>query len=129
MRLNPIDQRQKKVIQLESLLNAEIPVSGGAVLFLWFMPSAFILAGAGLVLLLLVLFLVVLITLLFQLRKYGWLLSLLVLVVLPLCLIHPLYQESLVYPVHYMIPLAVFIFYSIFLRISIGSWPDYNYIF
>jgi hypothetical protein len=41
MRLNPIDQRQKKVIQLESLLNAEIPVSGVAVLFLWFTAVRF----------------------------------------------------------------------------------------
>lgn len=126
MRLNLIDQRQKKVIQLESLLNVEIPVSGGAVLFLLFMPATFIIAGFGLVLLLLVLFLLALIVLLFQLRKYGWLLSLLVLVVLPLCLIHPLYHESLVYPVHYIAPLTAFIFYSIFLKVSIGSWPDHN---
>jgi hypothetical protein len=124
MRVNPVDQRQKKVILLESLLNVEIPVSGGAVLLLWFLPRAFILIGAGLVLLLLVLFILALILLLFQLRKFGWLLALLVLVVLPLCLIHTLYHDSLVYPAHYIIPLVAFMLYSLFLKISIGSWPD-----
>ncbi len=120
--------RQKRLIQLETLLNYEIPVSGAFLVLIWMMPWQASVIVVGLILLAVllgfILFILALLFLLFQLRKFGWLTTLLLFAILPLGFIHPLYHESVMYPAHYIAPLGFFVFHSLLLRVSMASWPD-----
>lgn len=116
--------RERKLIQLETLVNYEIPVGGVVFTMWWLLPSGFwflILAAAFI---LFPLFTITMAVLLFQLRKFGWFSALIIFVVLPLCLI-PFYSDgSATYPFYYVLPLAFFAFYSITLRVVMTTWDD-----
>lgn len=92
--------REKKLIQLETLLNIEIPVSGALVLMWWLLPAGIIFLIFLAVLILLPLFTIALALLLFQLRKFGWFSALILFVVLPLCAIPFLTMVPL--PIHFI---------------------------
>jgi len=116
--------RQKKLMQLETLLNIEINISWTAILILWFLPWKLILAGIVAVLILGVLFILAISTLLFQLHKYIWASILILFVVIPLLVIHPFYHAAELYPAHYIFPLLIFAVYSLLLKMAIPAWPD-----
>ena len=116
--------REKKLIQLETLLNIEIPVSGALVMMWWIIPGGILFLIFVAAVILLPIFTRTLAVLLFQLRKFGWFSALILFVVLPLCVV-PFYSDgSATYPIYYIYPLAFFAFYSLFLRLVMPSWPD-----
>lgn len=116
--------REKKLIQLETLLNIEIPVSGALVMMWWIIPGGILFLIFVAAVILLPIFTITLAVLLFQLRKFGWFSALILFVVLPLCVV-PFYSDgSATYPIYYIYPLAFFAFYSLFLRLVMPSWPD-----
>ena len=115
---------EKKLIQLETLLNIEIPVSGALVMMWWIIPGGILFLIFVAAVILLPIFTITLAVLLFQLRKFGWFSALILFVVLPLCVV-PFYSDgSATYPIYYIYPLAFFAFYSLFLRLVMPSWPD-----
>lgn len=115
---------EKKLIQLETLLNIEIPVSGTLVVIWWLLPGEIIFLIFAAAIILFPVFVIALAVLLFQLRKFGWFSALMLFVVLPLCLV-PFYSDgSPTYPIYYIYPLAFFAFYSLFLRISMPYWEE-----
>ena len=115
--------REKKLIQLETLLNIEIPVSGALVMMWWIIPGGILFLIFVAAVILLPIFTITLAVLLFQLRKFGWFSALILFVVLPLCVV-PFYSDgSATYPIYYIYPLAFFAFYSLFLRLVMPSWP------
>ncbi|NBC03127.1 MAG: hypothetical protein GVY20_05405 [Bacteroidetes bacterium] len=115
---------EKKLIQLESLLNIEIPVSGTLILLWWLLPGEIIFLIFSAAAILIPVFIIVLALLLFQLRKFGWFSALILFVILPLCVI-PFYSDgSPTYPFYYVLPLGFFGFYSLFLRVVVPTWDD-----
>lgn len=115
---------EKKLIQLETLLNIEIPVSGTLILMWWMIPGEIIFLIFAAAIILFPVFTIALAVLLFQLRKFGWFSVLVLFVVIPLCLV-PFYSDgSPTYPIYYIYPLAFFAFYSITLRIAMPYWTE-----
>lgn len=116
--------REKKLIQLETLLNFEIPVSGTLILVWWLLPGEILFLFFIGVIVLLAAFTITMAVFLFQLNKYGWFSALMFFVVVPLCLV-PFYSDgSATYPIYYVYPLAFFAFYSITLRVVVPTWDD-----
>lgn len=115
---------EKKLIQLETLLNIEIPVSGTLILMWWLLPGEVIFLIFAAAIILLPIFTIALAVLLFQLRKIGWFSVLILFVVVPFCVIPFVYSNSVMYPAHFIVPLAIFAFYSLFLRLFLPYWPD-----
>lgn len=116
--------REKKLIQLETLLNLEIPVSGSLLLMWWLVPGEILILIFVAAIILFPVFVIALAVLLFQLQKFGWFSALMLFVVVPLCVI-PFYSDgSPTYPFYYVLPLAFFAFYSLFLRITMPYWED-----
>lgn len=115
---------EKKLIQLESLLNIEIHFSWTSAFILWILPGRIMFLVILLVLFLGVLFIVAIAVLLFQLKKFVWFSVLMIFVVVPLVAIHPLYHEADLYPAHFIAPLFFFAVYSLSLKIMIPHWPD-----
>ncbi|MDX1641305.1 MAG: hypothetical protein R3220_06390 [Balneolaceae bacterium] len=113
---------EKKLIQLETLLNIEIPVSGTLFLMWWLIPGTALLFIFVVAMILLPLFTIALGVLLFQLRKFGWFSALILFVVLPLCAIPFFNDGSATYPFYYVLPLAFFGFYSITIRLVMPYW-------
>lgn len=116
--------RQKKLIQLETLLNYKIPVSGVILTMWWFIPGSILYLIFAAAAILFPLFTISLAVLLFQLRKFGWFSALMLFVVVPLCVVPFLSDGSATYPIYYVLPLGFFAFYSITLRISVPYWDD-----
>lgn len=116
--------RQKKLIQLETLLNVEIPVSGAIVTLWWFIPGSLLFLIFAAAAILFPLFTIAIAVLLFQLQKYGWFSALMLFVVVPLFVIPFFSDGSPTYPIYYVYPLGFFAFYSITVRISLPYWDD-----
>lgn len=116
--------REKKLIQLETLLNYEIQVSGVIVTLWWFIPGNILLLIFAAAAILFSLFTIWIAVLLFQLRKYGWFSALMLFVVAPLCLVPFFLDGSPTYPIYYVYPLGFFVFYSITLRVVVPTWDD-----
>ncbi len=116
--------QEKKLIQLETLLNFEIPVSGTLVVMWWLLPGEIIFLIFAAAVILFPIFTIAMAVLLFQLRKFGWFSALLLFVVLPLCVIPFLSDGSPTYPIYYVYPLGFFALYSITLRMAMQSWDD-----
>lgn len=115
---------EKKLIQLETLLNIEIPVSGSLILIWWLIPGEILYLIFAAAIILLAIFTITMGVLLFQLQKYGWFSALMLFVVVPLCLV-PFYSDgSATYPIYYILPLAFFAFYSLILRVVVPTWDD-----
>lgn len=115
---------EKKLIQLETLLNYEIPVSGVILTLWWFIPGNILFLIFAAAAILFPLFTNWIAVLLFQLGRYGWFSTLMLFVVVPLCLV-PFYSDgSATYPIYYVYPLAFFAFYSITLRVVVATWDD-----
>lgn len=114
--------RERKLHQLENLLNIEIPISGSVLLIWWLLPGSILFLIYAAAIVLLPIFVILLCILLFQLGKYGWFSSLLLFVVLPLIAVPFLNDGSATYPIYYIYPLAFFGFYSITLRVVAPNW-------
>lgn len=114
---------EKKLIQLETLLNIEIPVSGAIFVIWWFLPLGLLYLIFFAAIILLPIFVISLGVLLFQLRKFGWLFSLIIFVILPLSIALFYSDGSATFPIYYIYPLAMFGFYSLFLRAVVSTWP------
>lgn len=115
---------EKKLIQLETLLNIEIPVSGTLVLMWWLLPGEIIFLIFGAAVILFPIFTIAIAIMLFQLKKFGWFSALMLFVVAPLCVIPFLSDGSPTYPIYYLYPLSFFALYSITLRMAMQSWDD-----
>lgn len=116
--------RVKKLIQLETLLNIEIPVSGSLILMWWLVPGGILFLIFLSAIIILPVFIITLAVLLFQLHKFGWFSVLMLFVVVPLCVVPFLSDDSATYPIYYIYPLAFFAFYSLFLRMAMPYWPE-----
>lgn len=115
---------EKKLIQLETLLNIEIPTSGVLLTIWWIIPGSILYLIFASAIILLPLFTIGLAVLLFQLRKYGWFSVLILFVVVPLCLTPFFSDGSPTYPIYYVYPLGFFALYSITLRMAMTSWDE-----
>ncbi|MCG2589220.1 hypothetical protein [Rhodohalobacter sulfatireducens] len=116
--------REKKLIQLETLLNYEIPVSGTLVLMWWLLPGGILFLIFAAAVILFPLFTIWIAVLLFQLDRYGWFSALILFVVAPLCMIPFFSDGSATYPFYYVLPLGFFAFYSIILRVVVPIWDE-----
>lgn len=116
--------REKKLIQLETLLNYEIPTSGSLILIWWLIPGEILYLTFASAIILLAIFTITMGVLLFQLRKFVWLSLLMLFVVVPLCLTPFFSDGSPTYPIYYVYPLALFAFYSITLRVVVPAWDE-----
>lgn len=116
--------REKKLIQLETLLNYEIPVSGTLVLMWWLLPGSILFLIFAAAAILFPLFTIWIAVLLFQLDRYGWFSALMLFVVAPLCMVPFFSDGSPTYPIYYVYPLAFFAFYSITLRVVVPTWDE-----
>ena len=115
---------EKKLMQLETLLNIEIPVSGALVMMWWFLPAGILFLIFAAAVILFPVFTISLAVLLFQLQKFKWFSVLMIFVIVPLCLIPFFSDGSATYPFYYVLPLAFFAFYSLILRMAMPYWPD-----
>lgn len=122
--INGKPTREKKLIQLETLLNIEIPVSVIFFSMWWLIPNGILYLLFIAAIILFPIFTITLSVLLFQLRKFGWFFVLILFVVLPLCVIPFFNDGSATYPFYYVLPLAFFGFYSITLRMVMPYWAD-----
>jgi uncharacterized membrane protein YhaH (DUF805 family) len=123
MEFQPKTRRARKIHFLEKLLTYEISTAGGLFL-LWFLPIPLKLLLFGLIIIAFLFFIIAIAKTLFDIGKYGWLAALLILVVIPLSSFHFIYSGSVVYPYHYIYPIAAFALYSIVLRGAVEMWED-----
>ncbi|MDZ7718484.1 MAG: hypothetical protein U5K72_06680 [Balneolaceae bacterium] len=115
---------EKKLIQLETLLNIEIPIAGFIFVIWWIIPSGILFLIFAAAVILFPIFTIAMAVLLFQLRKFGWFSALMLFVVAPLC-VAPFFSDgSATYPMFYVLPLAFFAFYSITLRVVVSTWDE-----
>lgn len=122
--INGKPTHKKKLIQLETLLNIEIPVLGIIFTLWWLVPRGILYLIFFAAVILLPIFTITLAVLLFQLHKFGWFSALILFVVLPFFVLPLLSDGSATYPFYYVLPLAFFGFYSITLRMVMPYWED-----
>lgn len=103
---------------LQRWLNYEL---SGTVLFLvsfLFIASLYVLAG------LVIIFLPLLIGTLIKEKRFGWLLSLFVFIIIPVILIFKFFYSSTWFFILQFVPAALFLLYCYLLRLTIPGWGD-----
>jgi len=103
---------------LQRWLQYDLP--GGILFFISFLFIASLYVLAIFVLL----FLPLLIGTLIKEKRYGWLASLFLLVILPAILIFTLFHSSSWFMILQFIPIATFLLYCFVLKLSIPRWKD-----
>lgn len=103
---------------LQRWLNYEL---SGTVLFLvsfLFIASLYVLAG------LVIIFLPLLIGTLIKEKRFGWLLSLFVFIIIPVILIFKFFYSTTWFFILQFVPAALFLLYCYLLRLTIPGWGD-----